>query len=379
MIIFHEGLPRSGKSYESIVYHVIPALKNGRKVFCYVDGLNHEKIADLAEITIERCRELLIQLTAEHVPAIYEHVEKDSMVILDELQNFFPNGRYKPTDKITKFVAEHGHFGLDIVCMGQSFKDVHSLWRRRTERKIVFNKLSSLGSDKRYAWAAYQAVPQAERDPSWVKAASGIKKYEEKYFGSYLSHTVGTENTEHYKDGRFSIWNNKALRYGLPLMAVGLIWAIIKIYGVLHPEGNAFAKEQKTEPVHQNTTETPQNNTDSKVPVVKKKPKIEPDENDLIYSSLKDHDYAITYVVYDKRQMPVDWLLEVWDGGKLIQSFNKSDFHQMGYKFHAYGFGIDAKAPNGYTLHLLYNRKSLATDDNNKAGVSDMTASNNPT
>lgn len=55
MLIFHEGLPGSGKSYEALVSHIIPRLKDGRTVDAYIEGLNFEKIAELAEITLEHC------------------------------------------------------------------------------------------------------------------------------------------------------------------------------------------------------------------------------------------------------------------------------------------------------------------------------------
>ncbi|MGU5709180.1 zonular occludens toxin domain-containing protein [Aeromonas hydrophila] len=32
MFIFHEGMPGSGKSYEALVFVIIPALKLGRRV-----------------------------------------------------------------------------------------------------------------------------------------------------------------------------------------------------------------------------------------------------------------------------------------------------------------------------------------------------------
>lgn len=223
MIIGHEGLPGSGKSYEFLVEHVIPSVKKGRKVFAYVEGINHEKIAQICDITVEKCKELIIQLTAEQVPDIYNHVEPNSIVGIDELQNFFPNHKSKLDEKMTKFIAEHRHYGLDIIVMGQNLKDTHSVWRRRIERKIIFYKMSALGKDNKYQWTAYQAVPQADRDPQYVKSASGFRNYEEKYFGSYASHTTETTNTEHYKDGRFNVWNRKSIRYGLPMsIALGV-------------------------------------------------------------------------------------------------------------------------------------------------------------
>ena len=67
MIIFHEGMPRSGKSYAATQDHIVPALKQGRRMYVRIDGIDHAKLADLAGITEERCRELLTELTEEDV------------------------------------------------------------------------------------------------------------------------------------------------------------------------------------------------------------------------------------------------------------------------------------------------------------------------
>jgi len=90
MIIVHEGLPGSGKSYEAAVNQIIPALLKGRKVFAYIEGLNHQKFAEVTSLSLERVNELLVPLTKEQVPTIYAHVQNDSLVIIDELQDFFP-------------------------------------------------------------------------------------------------------------------------------------------------------------------------------------------------------------------------------------------------------------------------------------------------
>jgi zona occludens toxin len=54
MLLFNEGLPRSGKSYSAMVDRIIPALKDGRAVFAHLDGLNHEKIAEASGVSLER-------------------------------------------------------------------------------------------------------------------------------------------------------------------------------------------------------------------------------------------------------------------------------------------------------------------------------------
>lgn len=229
MLIFHEGLPGSGKSFAAMVDHIVPALKKGRMVFAYIEGLDHDKIAEVCELPPERVRELLIQITRDQVPDIYAHVKNDALVVIDELQNFWPSGRTKLSPEITQFVTEHRHRGLDVLCMGQSLADCHNLWRRRIENKIVFMKLDALGSAKRYTWT----LQKQTRPDHWEKTNSGTGTYDPKYFGCYASHTDGTANVEHYKDARAVIWNNPALRYGIPgafaIAALGL-WYVVDIF-----------------------------------------------------------------------------------------------------------------------------------------------------
>lgn len=229
MLIFHEGLPGSGKSFAAMVDHIGPALKKGRKVFAYVEGLNHEKIAEALELSIDRVRDLLHQVQRDQVPTIYDHVENDSLVVIDELQNFWPSGREKLSPEITRFVTEHRHLGLDVLCMGQALADCHTLWRRRIENRIVFSKLAALGSDKRYTWTMFKQV----RPDSWEKTTSGTGQYNPAFFGTYASHTDGTENTAHYRDDRAVIWHSPVFRYGLPIflvVAVLALWFVIKVF-----------------------------------------------------------------------------------------------------------------------------------------------------
>lgn len=216
MLIFHEGLPGSGKSFEAMVSHIVPALKNGRAVYAYIEGLDHEKIAEVAQITEQRCRDLLHQITRDQVPEIPKHVENDSLVVIDELQNFFPAGRQKLTPEITQFVTEHRHRGLDVLCMGQVLNDCHALWKGRIDTKIVFRKLDAIGKASHYKWTAYKRIEGGK----FQETQSGKREYEAKYFGTYASHTENTENTGTYEDDRTNVKNSKA-------------WKLIKVYGVV--------------------------------------------------------------------------------------------------------------------------------------------------
>lgn len=96
MIIFHEGMPRSGKSYAAMKDHIIPALSKGRIVYSRLDGIEHKQIAELAGIEEDRCRELLLPLTEEQCLKLPEQqFAKDSLIVIDEAQNYWQAGRAK--------------------------------------------------------------------------------------------------------------------------------------------------------------------------------------------------------------------------------------------------------------------------------------------
>lgn len=225
-----------------MVDHVIRCLKEGRHVYAYVEGLNPEKIAEAAELPVDDVQQLLHALKRDQVPEIYRHVQNDSFVVIDELQNFWPSGRQKLSPEITEFVTEHGHRGLDLLCMGQSLADCHNLWRRRIENKICFMKLSAVGAEDRYRWTLYK-----QKSPDrWEEVTSGTEKYDSKYFGTYKSHEDGTNNKGNYKDARAVVWNHKGLRYGIPaaLVAAGFaLWHVVGLFGA----DSALAGSAKTE------------------------------------------------------------------------------------------------------------------------------------
>jgi zona occludens toxin len=217
MLLFHEGMPRSGKSYEATAFYIIPAIQKGRLVDAYVDGLKHEQIAEIAEVPLEQVQELLKIITEEQVPEIYKHVRQNSLVVIDELQNFFPNGRQKLHPDIQNFITKHGHDGHDILCMGQDLRDCHAVWRRRVSQKTFFLKLEAVGQPDRYQWATYKAT----RPEHFEKVTSGIRKYDPKYFGSYASHSEGTTNTEQFMDTRANVLKTKvAMLVPVALVAV---------------------------------------------------------------------------------------------------------------------------------------------------------------
>tara|TARA_R110002167_G_scaffold297527_1_gene501849 strand:+ start:5601 stop:6710 length:1110 start_codon:yes stop_codon:yes gene_type:complete len=239
MIVFHEGLPGSGKSYEACAMHIAPALDAGRRVVTNIEGINHQAFADLLHIPLLDVKQLLTCVYDHDVEKqkdlFLEHTGKDALVIIDEIQNLFPQERQKLNDAWNRYVSEHRHDGLDIVLMGQDRRDCHAMWRRRIQRVITFNKLSAVGADNRYAWACYEATGREK----FKKVTGGNRTYDKKYFGLYQSHTVGTANKDVYKDKRANVLNSKSLRFGVLAVPVVLYFAVSFLADFFSPEASS--------------------------------------------------------------------------------------------------------------------------------------------
>lgn len=236
MIIFHEGLPGSGKSYEAIARRIVPALTAGRLVDAYVEGLDHAKLAALAKITEDKCREQLVALTRDQMAEVHKHCRPNALIVLDEAQNFWGN-RARLSEALTQFVTEHRHLGQDIVLMGQDLRDVHAIWRRRVELKLCFLKLSAFGSSGRYSVTTYRHLGGDE----YQRVGLVAHKYDKAFFGSYRSHVDDATNTADYKDSRALIWNHWGFRFVAPLLIIGIIWAGSALYRFFSPPKPAQA------------------------------------------------------------------------------------------------------------------------------------------
>lgn len=248
-ILFYEGLPRSGKSYEAMSTLVIPWLQKGREVVAYIEGLEtdecQQRIAEASGVDIETVRKLLFPLTREDMRpreverngkkvmidgAWIEKTRDNALHVYDEAQNWWPN-RMKATEELTQFVTEHGHRGITILLMGQSLLDVLALWRRRVDQKFIFLKLTALGTDKRYRVTIHKGQGGGE----FVKVADKLNKYDPKYFGTYKSHVAGDIDTETYTDDRAVFWKGGLVKYGAVATLVLAVWGGWNAWAFFHP------------------------------------------------------------------------------------------------------------------------------------------------
>lgn len=238
MLVFNEGYPRSGKSYDCMKFHILPALKAGRKVYARLNGLNdpvrREKIAAYLKISVERLDELLIHVSTKEVKPLFaaeqdrsgdDHEWKisqsleNALFVIDEVHEFYVSST-KPMDPAYEnFFALHGQYGMDGVLLSQYYRRLHSSVRARIERKNVFQKLTAVGMQNSYTCKRYHGTAPDR----YEKVTTDTMKYDPEIFPLYKGYVKDETNTAVYAGGGQTVWRKIAMYslFMVPVVAFG--------------------------------------------------------------------------------------------------------------------------------------------------------------
>ncbi|HHW4683483.1 MAG TPA: zonular occludens toxin domain-containing protein, partial [Xylella sp.] len=221
-----------GKSYDAVRNHLLPALRDGRRVFARLNGLRHEVIADYLEMTEARVRELLVCVDTQDVVSTFvcyrdgtdgrwciEDRFRDALIIIDEVHEFYVESRLSLPPPVENFWALLGQNGGDAVLMTQWIRRMHPAIRARIERKHSFQKLTVLGLKNHYRVTYYHTVSAGK----FEKVGGQTLKYDTSIFPLYDGYAPGARNTEVYSQGKKTVWFVMALRavFFLVIAAVG--------------------------------------------------------------------------------------------------------------------------------------------------------------
>lgn len=243
-IEFHEGLPGAGKSYEAVVFHIIPAIKQRRTVVSNIRGLNVEKIAELSGQSVDLVRLLIVNIEPAEQDSADGEIQRcinemcnstpdNALIVWDEIQDYFPSGNYKMPSNQQKFWTEHRHRGLDIIVMGQDRGDCHKIIRNRIRTVIYFLKLEAVGRPDKYKWEIYQK----QRFGKFEKTGSGTRDYDKQFFGTYESvRREGVQKSVYQTARTNMLANSKGLVFGVPAAFVAAVFAVSHLWGFFHPE-----------------------------------------------------------------------------------------------------------------------------------------------
>lgn len=238
MINLLEGVPGSGKSYEAVVYHVLPALKMGRKVITNLP-LNMAQLAaidpgylDLVEIrkssqpvlgtwdaeaanrgeqafcvgkfdqsqrsalVLDRGRPTLRPQADQRLfGGVWDFYDEwrgegniGALFVIDECHVSFPKeslrkGRFTP-DEVIQWFKISRHFGVDVLLMTQRMRALDDDVAGLAEMHIRVRKATFLGRSDQYVRKVFAGLNGGE-------VSSDLRPYKPQYFGLYKSHTQG--------------------------------------------------------------------------------------------------------------------------------------------------------------------------------------------
>lgn len=200
MINLMLGRPGSGKSYEAVVYHIIPAIESGRKVstnlplnLAYIEAVypGASKLIEIKKgrhIGDEYCH-------AFGHPSDFEDEWRDEqnrgpLYVIDECHKCYPRSGTKK--ELEEYFAEHRHTGADVLLITQSHSKVN---RSIIEMVQVCYRVSNnrtLGSDKSYVRKVLDGVRGEVINET-------IRRYKKANYKLYQSHTKSTSSVNEAK------------------------------------------------------------------------------------------------------------------------------------------------------------------------------------
>lgn len=235
MLIFNEGVPGAGKTYDSVVEHVIPALRKGRKVFARINGLNVEELAKHSGRTVDEVKALLVHLPSEKVATtlVAERNEdgefvipdefRNALIVVDEAHEFYVASREALPKEQEQFFAIQRHYGLDILLLTQWYKRLHAALRARIERKNVFQKLTAVGFENKYRVTFWATIAPDK----YEKIGGETRTYKPEYFAAYKGVADGSVQTEVYEGGSRTVWKSMIVPgIVVAVMVVAAVWVL---------------------------------------------------------------------------------------------------------------------------------------------------------
>ena len=227
------GRPGSGKSYEAVIRHIMPALMKQRKVVTNIP-LNVEWFCSVVG---EHCRDLIVQIEggfhdyggkryfsdAEHFLRYQEWRNEENQgvfFVVDECHLCMPRAAGAGEDRVStqqelkEYLSMHRHYGHDILLLSQNFRKVDRDVTDMIQNCYYTIKKSFLGQDDKYICKVADGV-------SRNIVATHEREYEQKYFAAYQSHTKSTGSvTEARSVDIKPWWQNKFFGMAAALLIV---------------------------------------------------------------------------------------------------------------------------------------------------------------
>lgn len=364
------GSSGSGKSYEATVYHVLEALKKGRKVitnlplnveaFNSIDGTFAElielrkrskpKMGNWIPGTEDKAFELFPESEFKPYPItkrVFSHVwdfydewrhpvnGTGALFVIDEAQNCIPNRNCDI--EVIEYTALHRHWFADVFFITQSYGKLDKDIRENVQMVYRFRKKTAWGQPKNYIRKVQDGVRGEVLNTT-------ERTYKPQFFPLYRSHTqadgVGQESNA---DDIVPIWRHWSfMGAGAMLVILVIMFASGKVHNPLKPpkpntepiktipnEVLASIKAQVNEnrPTSNfKSTEDSKNNN-----VVAEIPKVDKDGDE----PLTTHQLHIAGHIHSATKD--EWLFAVSQNGQSVFTMNLRQLKEAGYSFKPLG------------------------------------------
>lgn len=131
-------------------------------------------------------------------------IEKNALVIIDEIQNYYSNRDFATTysKHAIDYITKNRHYGWTLFWMSQSVEAVDVNFRRNTEQVFFLEKKENYGSSTSASVKKYEGWLAADKanTPPFAKETF---HYDKKYFAAYSSYEDGVQGEKRYKTNVF--------------------------------------------------------------------------------------------------------------------------------------------------------------------------------
>lgn len=308
------GVPGSGKSYEAVAFHIIPAIKDGRKVVTNLPlNIEHFKNvygqdkADLIRIIAPTAQNSIPFKSLEDYQDDWKNEKGQAcLFVIDECHRPLPLGS---TDKkIEDWFAEHRHKGHDVLLITQSYGKISKPIRDIIHIVYRVRKNVALGSSSSY-------VRKVQDGLRGEVVNTSIRKYDSKYFPFYKSHTQSNKSIEEaFAKDIVPIWRNWTFIGAAILLPIGLYFLLSR------PMPFNQTAKPLIKPVQQQSVQTsPVDSSSTQQQTTK------PNQLEQMESKTKDHDKVAANHPFYKLQMHIGGFLEtnkITDNIKTLFMYN---------------------------------------------------------
>ena len=127
-LYLYYGKIGDGKSHEVVLSEILPAVRDGRKVYVYMDGLDPRRLGQFAGRSanvqlwdsVDQVR-AACSLPVDDRDGIELTIERGALIVIDEAQLVWDAREWQKTGKnAMAFFEYHRHFGLDVILITQA-------------------------------------------------------------------------------------------------------------------------------------------------------------------------------------------------------------------------------------------------------------------